>query len=150
MCNNAFNNPAIQTTVAECWRWRWGWGWGCSHALHIRVHHILLRHISICWFRWRDTKLCDISILSAFISWWTDDWPCSGTSWYWSQLKIGPQVIQISILQFTGFLVTKKRELRHKSSRFFQAIRILSHIWLSVVSKVETFTTDMVTFNEKR
>ena len=98
-CNRAFNNPEYtEQSVGEC-----------SHAFHIRVHHFLLRHVSIRGIRLRDAKLGNISVLNSFVSWRTDYWCCrSGAArWNWAKLNISPQVFQISIVQFTGFLSTK-------------------------------------------
>ena len=83
----------------------------CLHALHIGVDHVLLGHIIISRIRPTDAKLRNISILSPFVSWRTDHWCCRSASWYRGKLKIRPEVTQISIIQFTGFLVTKKRAL---------------------------------------
>ena len=100
-CNRAFKYPDDTKQL---------WSVGeCSHALHIRVHHFLFRHVSIRGIRLRDAKLGNISVLSSFIRWRTDNGCCSSgaTRWYWTKLDISPQVFQISIIQFTGFLSTK-------------------------------------------
>ena len=84
-CNRAFNNPDYR---AQLWS-----DDECSHALHIRVDHFLLRHISIRRIRLRDAKLGNLSILSSFIRWRTDYWCCrsgGGARWYWGKLDISP------------------------------------------------------------
>ena len=117
-CNRAFNNPDYTEQLLSVGE--------CSHALHIRVHHFLLRHVSIRRIRLRDAKLGNISVLSSFINWRTDYWCCrSGAArWYWAKLDISPQVFQVSIVQFTGFLSSKvKYELFNLSLKVLSSFK---------------------------
>ena len=127
--NRAFNNPDYRKHL-------WRVGAECLHALHIRVHHLLLRHISISRIRRRDAKLCNISIFSAFISWRTDYWCCSSARRYRGKLKISPEVIQISILKFTRFLLTKKKAFEIKLMN-----NVSSSIFIHTIAPLQNHVT---------
>lgn len=75
-----------------------------SHTLYVGVHHVFLGHIVVSWLGLWDAKLCtSIGVFCPFVSWCSDNWSgCCTRFRGWA--KIGPQIVQLSIVQLPRLL----------------------------------------------
>lgn len=78
-----------------------------SHTLYVGVHYVFLGHIVVSWLRLWDAKLCNIGVFCPFVGWCSDKWFGCSTRRLRGWAKIGPQIVQLSIVQLSRLL--KKR-----------------------------------------